>query len=462
MLPAKVLKTIGKGAMVSPGDLVLVALSGGPDSTALLHLLHELSGELECALAAAHLNHMLRGRESDGDEHSCAELARGLGIEFRSERIDVAAEAARNSSNLEETGRELRYRFLERTADALGADVIAVGHTADDQAETVLLRLLRGAAGGGLRGMRLHRGRIIRPLLETTREEVTAYLTARNLSWRSDSSNLDERFSRVYLRRRIIPLLRELNPSLEKTISTAAVILGEEDDFFNELADGVIRDTEVRHPGGRAVDATAFAELPAALQRRILRRLLAAGRGDLRSIHFNSVEAMRRCALGEGPAVDLGELVFTREDQALLLRPKADGGFAAPEFSYAAVAGQTIRVKEVDKSFSLRNIEVSDGVDFKKLSGPGRALLDADAVGEVVEVRNWLPGDRYRPLGAPGSRKLQDLFINSKTPRPQRLSAAVFLSQGRICWVSGLRIGEEFKITPETARILVIEEVNNG
>jgi tRNA(Ile)-lysidine synthase len=290
---------------------------------------------------------------------------------------------------------------------------------------------------------------------------VLAYLSSKNLSWRVDSSNLDERFSRVFLRKQIMPLLRRLNPSLERTISIAAEVLGKEDDFLNELADGVIRDMAVSHPAGQAVDASAFADLPAALQRRILRRLLLGGRGSLRSIEFKSVEAMRRCALGQGTAVDLGSVIFAREEQTLLVRTKSEAE-TPTEFRYSARPGQTIRVKEVDKTFSLRNIEPSDGVEFKKLSGPGRALLDADAVGDVLELRNWLPGDRYRPLGAPGRQKLQDLFINSKIPRLQRLNAVVFLAAGRICWVSGLRISEEFKITPKTARILVIEEVVDG
>ncbi len=463
MIPAKVLNTIEKAAMVSPGDLVLVAFSGGPDSTALLHMLYALREELDCELAAAHLNHMLRGRESDEEESWCARFAASLGIEFRSRKLDVRAENTRRCGNLEETARELRYGYLERTADELGAQSIAVGHTADDQAETVLLRLLRGAGGGGLRGMRLRRGRIIRPLLETGREEVLNYLASKNLDCRFDSSNRDESYARVFLRERVIPLLRELNPSLEKTISTGAAVLGKEDDFLNDLADGVIREIRLEHPEGPAMRAESFASLHPALQRRVLRRILARGRGDLRRIEYRSIEAMRRCALGEGPGVDFDTLVFVKHDDVLLLRPKDERPGQSPaEFHYSVTAGQTIRLKEVDKSFSLRNIEASDGADIKKLSGPKRALLDADAAGDVLEVRNRLPGDRYRPLGAPGRQKLQDLFINSRIPRRERLSTVVFLAGGRICWVSGLRVSDDYKVTPKTSRILVIEEVKDG
>ncbi|HUX06782.1 MAG TPA: tRNA lysidine(34) synthetase TilS [Acidobacteriota bacterium] len=463
MLPTTVLNTIEKATLVSPGDCVLVAFSGGPDSTALLHVLHELRDDLEIDLVAAHLNHLLRGLESDGDEAWCAEFAGSLGIDFHSRRLDVRAENQRRNGNLEETARELRYDFLERTADEFGAQSIAVGHTADDQAETVLLRLLRGAGSGGLRGMRLRRGRIIRPLLEAGGGDVLDYLASKNLGHRSDSSNREEKLTRVFLRRRVVPLLRELNPSLEKTISTSAAILSEEDDFLNEVADGVIRDIELEHPGGLAIDAESFASLHPALQRRVLRRILARGRGDLRSIEYRSIEAMRRCALSDGPGVDLDNLAFVKHDHLLILRPKDERTGEPPaEFRYTAAAGQTIRVKEVDKSFALRNIEASDGVETKKLSGPGRVLLDADAAGETLEVRNWLPGDRYRPLGSPGRQKLQDIFINSGIPRRERISSVVFLAGGRICWVSGLRVSEDFKVIPETSRILVIEEVKDG
>jgi len=461
--PDSIRRALENGSMASPGDLILVALSGGADSTALLHALYEQRDELGIELAAAHLNHTLRGTESDADAAWCAALAGSLEIEFRCEKIDVGAIAEESGANLEEKARECRYAFLERAADELGAARIAIAHTADDQVETVLLRLLRGAGRSGLGGMRPLRGRIIRPMLGTKRADVLAYLESRKLPYREDSSNRDERFSRVFLRKRVMPLLRQLNPSLERTIGKAASLIADEDDFLRELAEGVLREISSKDSSGVRLEAAALESLHPALQRLVLRRLLLGELGSLRGIEAGTIEAMRRLAQGRGPAVDLGPLVFARHEKNLLIHEKAGGEpDSIPLYSYSLSPGQTLRVKEVDKSFSLRNIDAPDGLDIEGLSGPRRAFLDADAAGEVLEVRNWLPGDRYRPLGAPGSQKLQDLFVNAKIPRYARRSAPVFLSRGRICWVSGLRVGEEFRVKPGSSRLLIIEEVDDG
>ncbi len=461
MLISTIRETIERLAMIAPGDRVLVALSGGPDSVALLRALFELRGELECELCAAHLNHKLRGKAGDEDERWCSELAQSLELPFRSARVDVNAEVRRLGGNLEEVARELRYSFLEEAAERLGAARIAVAHTLDDQAETVLLRLLRGAGAGGLRGMRPIRGRIIRPLLDVQRSEVLDYLRERNQPYRVDASNTDERFSRAFLRRKAIPLLRQLNPSMARTFATTAAVLGSEDDFLRELAHGVLQRISVRATEGSGINAGEFASLHTALQRRVLRRLVARELGSLRGVSFRAIEAMRRCALGEGPGVDLGGGWTVRLDGELLtvLRKRPEERII---FRYRAAPGQRLDVKEVDKRFDLRIIEARNGIDIERLSGPGRAFLDADAVGDRLEVRGWQPGDRYRPLRAPGSRKLQDLFVNAKLQRFQRYRSPVFLARGRICWVSGLRVGDEFRVTPRTTRILSIEEVDDG
>ena len=461
MLASTIRETIQRWAMISPGDRVLVGFSGGPDSVALLRALIELRDELECELCAAHLNHMLRGSAGDEDERWCEQTARSLGIPFASARIDVKAEAAELGGNLEEVARECRYRFLEESAEKRNADKIAVGHTRSDQAETVLLRLIRGAGSTGLRGMRYVRGRIIRPLLDVDRNDVMEYLERNKLSYRSDATNTDERFSRAFMRSRALPLLSKLNPAVAATVAAAARILGEEDDLLNELADGVLKSVSAEPENAGALNTEEFASLHPALQRRVLRRLVLKKTGSLRAIEFRLIEAMRRCALGQGPAVDLpGSWTARREGRHFRVSQTED---TEPlDYSYTVRPGQTLRVKEVDKSFCLRIIEASNGIDIQGLSGPTRVFLDADAVGDTLEVRSWRSGDRYRPLGAPGRQKIHDLFINAKVRRSQRYRMPVFVSRGNICWVSGLRIGDEFQVTPRTSSILDIEEVDNG
>lgn len=445
--------------MIVPGDKVLVAFSGGPDSTALLHILLELQGVLDCELCAAHLNHRLRGQEADEDEQWCSETAASLGVEFHSARVDVAAEAERTGGNLEEAAREVRYRFLEKTAERTAASKIAVGHSRSDQAETVLLRFVRGAGLRGLRGMSPVRGKIIRPLIDADRDSILAYLKEKNLGFRTDASNRDERFSRVLLRRKVIPLLRRLNPSLDGTIASAAEIIAGEDDFLSELSESILQ--EISHRDGETVFVRLadFRSLHPALQRRALRRLVLRAKGSLRAISRALIVAMRRCAVEGGPAVEIdGRWTVKAAGEHLVLEPKTSD--CVPDFSYNVRVGERLRVKEVDKSYKLGIIETGNGVDIKALSGPKQAFLDADLAGESLEVRSRRPGDRYRPLGAPGKQKLQDMFVNAKIGRADRARSPVFVSRDRICWVRGLRICEDFRVTLKTTRILSIEEVD--
>ncbi len=305
------------------------------------------------------------------------------------------------------------------------------------------------------------RGRIVRPLFNVRREAVLDYLRQRCSTYRVDVSNYDEHFSRAFLRRRVFPLLGELNPSMARAFATTAHVLGDEDEFLRELADAVLQDISVRTARGFGLKTEEFATLHPALQRRVLRRLVMREKGSLRSISYKAIEAMRRCALGDGPGVDLGDNWTAKREGNVLTAARS-----IPEepiaFRYRVNPGQRLEVKEVDKRFELRIIEASNGIDIQGLSGPKRAFLDADEVGERLEVRSWQPGDRYRPLGGPGSQKLQDLFVNAKIRRSQRHRTPVFLSRGRICWVSGFRIDDDFRVAPQTTRILSIEEVEDG
>jgi tRNA(Ile)-lysidine synthase len=458
MIITTVRETIERSAMIAPGEKVLIAFSGGPDSTALLYILLELKEELQCELCAAHLNHGLRGREADEDEYWCAAIAGRLGVEFRSARVDVRTEAEKTGGNLEEVGRDMRYRFLEEAADHMGAARIATAHTRDDQVETVLLRLVRGGALTGLRGMRAVRGRLIRPLIDVDSTEVVSYLQERGILYRTDSTNLDERFSRVVIRRSVLPKLRRLNPSLNRTVAAAAEIIGDEDNLLSELAEAILNEILEKGVEPPAIRLEPFRELHPALQRRVLRRLFLRMRGSLRALSLSVVEAVRRCALGLGPGADIdGVWTAVRRGGRLIIESQPEE--STTEFSYNAEIGKTLRVKEVDKSYKLRIMGTCDGVDIKALSGPTRAFLDADLISESLEVRNRLPGDCYRPLGAPGRQKLQDLFTNAKIDPDQRRRTVVFLSQSRICWVRGFRIGDEFRVSERTTRILSIEEV---
>ena len=446
--------------LISSEDNILVAFSGGPDSTALLLALFELQSQYGFSICAAHMNHMLRGQESDGDQIWCTSLTQSLDIPFIGRRIDVTVELKKRGGNLEEVARELRYIFLEEAAQELDANLIAVAHTADDQAETVLLRLARGAGSSGLRGMKQARRNIIRPMLDCRRKDVMAYLQEKGIQARQDSSNKNENLSRVHIRRQVIPTLEKLNPSLVHTIGKTADILGQEDDFLNELADNILAGISRQEDEGFILYSEPFRELHNALKRRVIRRLLQKQAGNLRKFTSRQVDLLCSLAEGQGNGVDLFEHRAVPHPQGLLFKP-----IEYPEnksFSYTADTAGLVRVKEVDKSFSLRIIETDSDLDFLSLSGPGKAFLDADKTGDIIHIRNWLPGDKYRPLGAPGNQKLQDLFTNAKVARSAKGETAVFCTDEKICWVSGFRIADQFRITDKTRRILAIEEVKNA
>lgn len=446
--------------LISAEDRILVAFSGGPDSTALLVALFQLQSEYDFSLCAAHMNHMLRGSESDADQLWCAALAQSLDIPFIGRRIDVNAVLNERGGNMEEIARELRYDFLKEAASELGANRIAVAHTADDQAETVLMRLSRGAGSSGLRGMKLIRNNIIRPLIYCRRRDVEDFLQEKSIVARHDSTNENENYSRVFLRRKVVPDLEQLNPSFVATIGKTAEILGEEDDFLNELSDNILEGISLARGEEIILYSEPFSELHTGLQRRVIRSLLNKASGSLRKFTSRQVDLLRDLALGRGNGVDLFQHRAVPHPEGLLLKP-IDYPINK-SFNYAVEDGGVVRVKEVDKSFALRIIESGPDVNFIGLSGPEMAFLDADKTGDIINIRNWLPGDRYTPLGAPGNQKLQDLFTNAKVERAERSDAAVFCSGDRICWVSGFRVAEEFRITELTRRILSIEEVKNA
>jgi tRNA(Ile)-lysidine synthase len=457
MLLTQLRNRLDNSPIIAAGDHILIAFSGGPDSTALLQALFELQSEFEFTLCAAHLNHMLRGSAADADQLWCAEFCRSLGVTFRSKRLDVNAEQQLRGGNLEEIAREIRYNFLQETADELSANRIAVAHSQDDQAETVLMRLLRGAGSSGLRGMRQMRGNIIRPMLDISRQSIEEYLQDHNIAARQDESNKDEKFSRVFVRRSLMPLIKELNPAAASTLCNTAEILAAEDDLLNEMADSLLPELTSSDNDQLSLSIEPFIMLPLALQRRVLRRALLHLLGSLRTITSTQVENFRLVLHGEIPDIEISGYCTSNDGQHVILKRRE----ILPEisYSYQATIGEELEVKEVDKSFSLRIIETTEGFDFRGFSSHNRAFLDADKVDELIEVRNWLPGDRYSPFGLGGSQKLQDLFVNAKVSAEKKSYLPIFIAASGICWVYGFRIGNEFKITESTQRILSIEEV---
>ncbi|MEX2304372.1 MAG: tRNA lysidine(34) synthetase TilS [Bryobacterales bacterium] len=416
----RVAATISRYGMLSPGDLVGVAVSGGADSVALLGCLTELAPRLGVELAVVHLNHLLRGTEADADEQFVAGLAKRLNLRYFSHRVDVAAEARRAAENLEQTARRLRYQWFTELIVGGQSAKIATGHTRSDQAETVLFRLLRGSGTAGLSGIRpVVEPGFVRPLLEVSRSDVLAYLRRRGWSWRVDSTNEQTAFARNRIRHELLPsLCQGWNPRLPETLANMAQWAQAEEDYWS----GIMADLASRYikEDGQAteLEARALAELPVAVQRRLLRVAIERVRGDLSAVDFGHVEALRSLAASErgGGKLDLPGLEARRSFNRLrLVKPDA-GPEPVPAIGTVclqppgtfSVPGSGCQVR-----LSLREAAqtISGRADNKEgYNGKRQQALDWERLPKPLSLRIWQPGDRYQPWGRKGQKKLKSLF----------------------------------------------------
>ena len=451
-----------EGGLIVPGDRVVAAVSGGPDSVALVALLLELRGEMPLEVRLAHFNHRLRG-EAGRDERFVRDLARRFVLPLTAGSADVRRAAARDKRNLEEAGRELRYRFLRRTAESAGATKIATGHTMTDQAETVLMRLMRGTGLAGLAGIApLAAGPpcpVIRPLLDIPGPDLRAWLAARDIPFREDASNRDPRFLRNRIRRELLPELEDrFEPRIVAHLARLAGLAREDEEllegFVRELADEFIR----RRGRDVSLDLKALPLVLPALARRVGREFLRQVSGSLRDVSFEDAEAL--LALGENKEFALRKnLVLRREGGIVGLkkaapRPKP---FETrwPGRGALALPGSGIAVRG-----SLRKAGPSPRLEAR--NDRAGADLDADTLVFPLAVRSRRPGDLYRPIGAPGRKKLKEILRAKDVPASERDRRPVFLSRGAIVWVPGLPVAEAHKVTASTKRIFSIRVIGKA
>lgn len=439
--------------LFSPGDTLIVGLSGGADSVALLDLLASLP-DYSLRLTAAHLNHCLRGAESDGDEQFCREFAARLGIPFETRRVDVAAFAAREGLNLEDAGREARIEFLDQLARAAGASAVVLAHHADDQAETVLMRLLRGSGSHGLAGIawRNRRG-YVRPLLNVSRQEIEAYLRERGLEWREDSSNRDTTLLRNRIRHEILPLLESCNPATREALTATASILNDEDALLEELTERAFAELCESSAAGSSCSVARFLSQPPALARRLVRLMYSRHAHSRRLLTSSHVEAVRAMAASPRPNQRLnlpGAIVAVREyDRLSLTRPDAPpdcpyeiqidgpGSFLLPD-------GSRIHVEEGAPPLAPKT-ECSD-----------RAWFDQAQAPYPWTVRTFRPGDRLQPLGMVGTKKVKDIFIDKKIPPSRRAATPLFFSDNRLFWLAGICTSHPSRINDRTTRVVTV------
>ena len=448
-------RTISRYGLVKTGDKILVAVSGGADSMALLNALLEIRAKYGLRLAVAHFNHQLR-RAAIADERFVVRTAQELGLPVHVKSEDVRAFAKKNALNIEEAGRLRRYKFLRETAGRVGAIRIATAHTLTDQAETVLMRIIRGSGPTGLGGISpCIDGFIIRPLIEVERPEVEAYLRARGIPHREDETNRDLRHLRSRVRQRLLPYLeKDFEPRIASHLGKLAEIAREEERTWKRSSEAEAKRSFLREKGRLVLDARRLSALPPAPGRRLVRSFLRAIKGDLRTFSFRDVEAVR--CLGERQEAELPRRLVLRRENGLISVKK--GRAPSVPFELEWVGQGKLEIPQIGLSFLGKKIK-KGGAKRPAFSDDRRALLDAAKIVFPLLVRSRREGDRYRPLGSPGRKKLKELMRAKRIPVSERDRHPVFLSGGEIIWVLGLPAAEDFKITPATRQYYIIEKL---
>ncbi len=441
--------------LLPSGGTVLAACSGGPDSLVLVHILYVLRSEYDITVAVAHVDHMFRGEESAQDSEFVADFCKKLGLACYQTAINVPAYIKESGRSPQDCARVLRYEYLRQVAQTLGGAKIATGHHRDDQAETVLINLIRGAGAEGLSGIKPANNGIIRPLLAISRKEIEHYCHKEGLIPRLDSSN----FKTYYLRNRVrLSLLPELesgyNPAIKEALWRTAVIVSDEHDFVHITAKNMWQQIVGVKQDIFAVDIRRLASLHVALQREIFRMVIEKIQGNLTGITFYHVEKLLEMAFKGtvGSIMELpGGLIACKGYQTLELGksvPIAAPVVIHPPGLRLAVPGTTF-IPEFGCRVNARLLTA--GLKPDNLM---TALFDWQVLRPPLYVRTRVPGDRFNPLGMQGSKKLKDFFIDVKIPREERERALIFCDSQGIVWIGGYRQAEQAKVTGRTRQFL--------
>jgi len=455
MIDDKFLETSKEYEMFAPGDVVLAAVSGGVDSTALLNLLIAHRDQFKITLHVAHLNHMLRKGDAELDARFVQGLAQKFNLPIIVEAVDVAALAKQEKLGVEEAARLARYEFFERTAKRVGANRIAVAHTADDNVETFLMRLLRGAGLKGLCGIPPKRGPIVRPLIKVWRREIEDYVGALKLVPRRDHTNYESKYMRNSVRLKLIPQLKIYNLNIKEIILQTILLLTEDSLYLENQAAAALEAVQRgEESGALRLDLARLRKTEPALRGHLLRLAVSRVKGDLNQLSYGHV----RSVLDKLNATEKWELHLPggffvqggRDD--LLIGREREPQREAKEFKYTLPVPGRAELKEIGRSFDCGFAEQLDTA-----AGPNVAYVDYTALGREVIVRSKLPGDRFMPLGLKGTKKVQDFFVDEKIPAEARDSVPVVESGGRIVWLGGWRLDERAKVTERTKKIVRLE-----
>lgn len=457
--------------MIQAGEAILAAVSGGPDSVALVHILAALAPLLSFQLAIAHLNHGLRSRESERDAEFVAALARKLNLKFYQDKKNVRQYQKRHKLSPEEAARQVRYAFLNQIAEAHAYDKIAVGHHLNDNAELVMLFFLRGSGTLGLSGIPPVRdAKIIRPLINTKRSEILEFLSERGLEFVSDASNADLSHLRNKLRHELMPhLAATYNPRIVETLNRLASVVRSEEKWIDGLTEHLFKAALIHQDADSiGLSLENFREIPLGARRRLIRMAILRVKGNLRRIAFTHIDAALRLVF-QGPqsgGIDLpNDIRIQRRGQELIIskqeqRRRSPGGGRNPAvrtaYEYSLAAPGVVSIREAGIRLKLTETSIEEVADVRR-AGQRIAFFDINKIKFPLIVRNFCPGDRFSPLGMDGTQKLKSFFINNKIPKDQRVKCPLLVSNGKIIWVVGHRMDNSAKVDPGTRKVLKAE-----
>lgn len=457
----RVKATIRRHNLLDPGDGVVVGVSGGPDSVALLHVLYSLREEYDLRLRVVHVHHGLR-EEAEKEAELVEKLSSQWALPCSVYRIDLRTLAKEKKCSLQEAGRAIRYQLMEEEAERWGCTRIALGHQAEDQVETILEHFLRGSGLDGLAGMPYRRDKIIRPLLDVSRSEIEAYLAEHQLPWAMDASNLKPLYLRNRIRWELLPVLKDYNPNIVGTLLRMAEIIREEEAWLEEQAaqaeEGMVRVAGAPHGEERVmVSIEKLKLLPRALQRRLLRRAVARLSGTLEKIEFQHIEGLLELVYNpaSGRVQHLPHCLQGRREYHTLYIERRQTRQALREWAYPVVIPGKTLIPEAGvvleaQILSKREISLGSG-------GKNWVVLDYDRLSFPLWARKRKAGDRFLPAGLTKSKKLKDFFIDARVPREQRERTVIVASEKEIYWVAGYRADARFLASETTSRGLLLK-----
>ena len=453
----KVINTIEKNLMFNKGDIVIVAVSGGPDSMCLLHLLNQLSKQLQLKLIVAHVNHCLRGLEADKDQEFVHNFCEDFKIECYSKRIDINEIAKINNVSSETAGRNARYEYFNELKNKFKANKIALAHNANDQAETILMRIIRGTGLEGLVGIKPVRdGIFIRPLIDITRNKIEEYCDRNNINPRIDKTNSQNIYTRNKIRLELIPYIEK---NFNSDIVTGLIRLGDiakkDNDFIEKQVDFSYKKYCYTKQGKGIIKGEAFNEDEAVLS-RLIRRTFQEVNGNLynfEKVHIYDIISIQK--QGTGKEVTLPSSVNAINDYGDIIITKKQKSSEFERYEFYLHINEKNIIQHIGNNIILKLLENENKINLTEK--PNIRNFDFDKIKGDIIVRNRKGGDKFTPFGMKGTKKLKDLFIDLKVKKEERDKIPLICFGGDIAWIVGYRVSDKFKITDNTKNILQIK-----